>query len=128
MTTSMTKEKETKIKNLIEALGQHEDEKAIEVLERMGTNCSCDEVREWTSRALIRKNTHKSLCSVILNKGKGINDLSPRVAMSAINDILELKDKTEAKKVLEDTMTMHSDEEVRDSASSVRALIALEEG
>ena len=93
----------------------------------MGTNSESDEVREWTSRALIKKNTHDSLCQVILNKGKGINDLSPRVAMSAINDILELKDKTEAIKILEDTMKMHSDEEVRESASSVRALIALEE-
>ena len=118
----------TRLHNIIEALGQHEDEHSIEVLENLGTNCSDDEVREWTSRALIKKNTHKSLCSVILNKGKGINDLSPRVAMSAINDILELEDKTEAIKILEDTMNMHSEEDVRESASSVRALIALEEG
>ena len=47
--------------------------------------------------------------------------------MSAINDILELEDKTEVIKVLEDTMNLHSDAEVRESASSVRALIALEE-
>lgn len=123
----LTKEKETRLKNIIEALGQHEDEHSVEVLKELGTNCESDEVREWTSRALINRNTHESLCQVILNKGKGINDLSPRVAMSAINDILELKDKTEAIKVLEDTMKLHSDEDVRESASSVRALIALEE-
>ena len=125
----MTKEKEnTRLHNIIEALGRHEDEHAVDVLETLGTNCANDEVREWTSRALINRNTHKSLCSVIINKGKGINDISPRVAMSAINDILELKDKTEAVKILEETMKMHSDEDVRESASSVRALIALEEG
>lgn len=117
----------TRLKNIIEALGQHEDDSSIDVLENIGTNSPDDEVRELTSRALIRKNTHKSLCSVILNKGKGINDLSPRVAMSAINDILELEDRSEAIKILEDTMTMHSDEDVRESASSVRALIALED-
>ena len=123
----LTKEKETRLKNIIEALGQHEDKDAVKVLEELGTNCESDEVREWTSRALIRRNTHESLCEVILNKGKGINDLSPRVAMSAINDILELKDKSEAIKILEDTMKMHSDESVRESASSVKALISLEE-
>ena len=124
----MTELKEnTRIKNIIEALGQHEDAHSTEVLEKWGTNCADDEVREWTSRALIKKNTHESLCSVIINKGKGINDLSPRVAMSAINDILELEDKTEAVKILEDTMKMHSEADVRESASSVRALIALEE-
>ena len=124
----MTKERETRIRHIIEALGRHEDEEAIKVLEELGTNSESDEVREMTSHALIQRNTHDSLCQVILNKGKGINDLSPRVAMSAINDILELKDKTEAIKILEDTMKMHSDEDVRESASSVRALIALEEG
>lgn len=123
----MTKEREMRLRNIIEALGTHEDAEAIRVLEEMGTNCESDEVREWTSRALIQRNTHESLCHVILNKGKGINDLSPRVAMSAINDILELKDKTEAIRILEDTMKMHSDEEVREAASSVRALIALGE-
>jgi len=116
----------TRLHNIIEALCLHEDEKAIDVLERIGTNSSDDEVREMTAKALVRRNTHRSLCPVILTKGKGINDLSPRVAMSAINDILELEDKTEAIKILEDTMEMHSDEDVRESASSVRALIALE--
>lgn len=124
----MAQTTENRLHNIIEALGLHEDAHSIEILKELGTNSSDDEVRELTLRALIRKNTHDSLCAVILNKGKGINDLSSRVAMSAINDILELKDKTEAIKILEDTMNMHSDEDVRESASSVRALIELEEG
>lgn len=127
MELTKEKEKETRLRNIIEALGQHEDNEAIKVLEELGTNSESDEVREWTAHALVKRNTHDSLCKVIINKGKGIHDLSPRVAMSAISDILELKDKTEAIKILEDTMTMHSDESVRESASSVRALIALEE-
>ena len=64
------------------------------------------------------------MCEVILNKGKGINDLSPRVAMSAINDILELKDKTEAIKILDDTINNHSEKEVQDTARSVKALMS----
>jgi len=122
----MVQTRETRIRHIIEALCQHEDKSAIQVLAHVGTNSSEDEVRELTIRALVKRNTHESLCPVILEKGKGINDLSPRVAMSAINDILELEDKTEAIKILEDTMHMHSDEDVRESASSVRALIALE--
>ena len=89
----MAQTTENRLHNIIEALGLHEDAHSIEILKELGTNSSDDEVRELTSRALIRKNTHDSLCAVILNKGKGINDLSSRVAMSAINDILELKDK-----------------------------------
>jgi len=122
----MAKRERSRLENIIEALSKYPDETGIEVLERIGTNSPDDEVRELTARALIKHNTHKSLCPVILTRGKGINDLSPRVAMSAINDILELEDKTEAIKILEDTMEMHSDEDVRESASSVRALIALE--
>ena len=112
---------------IIDALTAHQDNDSIRVLEEIGTNSPDNDVREYTSRALVRKNVHDSLKIVIINQGKGINDLSPRVAMSAINDILELKDKTEAIRILEDTMKMHSDEEVREAASSVRALIALGE-
>ena len=61
---------------------------------------------------------------MILTKGKGINDLSARVSMSVINEILSLKDKTEVIRILEDTMNMHSDEEVRETARSVRALVS----
>lgn len=117
-------EKNTKIKNIITALEKHEDADSIRVLLEVGSNCPNDEIRELTAQALIRKNTHDSLKDMILTKGKGINDLSARVSMSAINEILTLKDKTEAVKILEDTMNMHSDEEVRETARSVRALIS----
>ena len=45
--------------------------------------------------------------------------------MSTINELLALEDKSEAIKILEDTVEMHSDEEVRDNARSVKALMAL---
>ena len=93
-------------------------------LDELGTNCPIDEIREMTSKALIKKNTHKSLETVIVNKGKGINDLSARVAMTAINELLALKDKTEAIKILEDTINMHSEKEVQDTARSVKALMS----
>lgn len=111
------------VTHIIEALGKHEDTSAISVLEELGTNSSNDEIRELTAQALIKRNCHDSLKIVILNKGKGINDLSAKVAMSAINELLNLKDKTEAIKILEDTIEMHSDKEVRDTARSVRALM-----
>lgn len=68
---------------------------------------------------------HDALKVVITNKGKGINDMSTVVAMSTINELLSLEDKSEAMKILEDTVEMHSDEEVRDNARSVKALMAL---
>jgi len=51
--------------------------------------------------------------------------MSTVVAMSTINELLSLQDKSNAMKVLEDTVEMHSDEEVRDNARSVKALMAL---
>jgi len=39
--------------------------------------------------------------------------------MSTINEILNLADKTEVVKILDDTIEMHSDEEVRENARSV---------
>ena len=45
--------------------------------------------------------------------------------MSVINEIISLKDKSEAMKILEDTINMHSDENVRETARSVKALIEL---
>lgn len=113
-----------KIRNIITALEKHEDAESIRVLLEVGSNCPNDEIRELTAQALIRKNTHDSLKDMILTKGKGINDLSARVSMSVINEILTLKDKTEVIKILEDTMNMHSDEEVRETARSVRALVS----
>ena len=112
-----------KIANLIEALGKHEDVESIRILEELGTNATDDEIRELTAQALVKKNTPDSLKIVILNKGKGINDLSAKVAMAAINELLALKEKEAAVQILEDTMQMHSEKEVRDTARSVRALM-----
>lgn len=111
--------------DIIEALSIHEDDSAVGVLERLGTNCPDGEVRELTSKALVRRNTHESLRVLIINKGKGINDLSPQVAMSTINEILSLSDKSEVMKILEDTINLHSEEDVRETARSVKALIEL---
>ena len=108
------------VKNIIDALAIHQDPDSIRVLNEVGTNSSIDEVREMTSRALVKKNVHDSLEVVISNQGKGINDLSTLVAMSTINELLALEDKTEAIKILEDTVENHSEEEVRDNARSVK--------
>ena len=115
----------SKISQIIDALTLHQDADSIRVLESLGTNSPDSDIREKTSRALVKKNVHESLKVVILNEGKGINDLSPVVAMSTINEILALKDKTEVLKILEDTINMHSCETVRENASSVKSLLAL---
>ena len=109
---------------IIDALRDHKDNNSIRVLEEIGTNSPDNEVREYTSRALVKKNIHDSLKIVIINKGKGINDMSPSVAMSTINEILALKDKTEVIKILDDTINMHSEKEVQDTARSVKALMS----
>ncbi len=113
------------VTNIIEGLGMNENPESISILEDVGTNSKVDAIRELTSRALVKKNVHDSLKIVITNKGKGINDMSTVVAMSTINELLSLNDKSEAIKILEDTVNMHSDEEVRDNARSVKALMAL---
>lgn len=113
------------VTNIIEGLGMNENPESITILEDVGTNSKVDAIREMTSRALVKKNVHDSLKIVITNKGKGINDMSTVVAMSTINELLSLNDKSEAIKILEDTVNMHSDEEVRDNARSVKALMAL---
>ena len=113
------------VTNIIEGLGMNENPESIAILEDVGTNSKVDAIREMTSRALVKKNVHDSLKIVITNKGKGINDMSTVVAMSTINELLSLNDKSEAIKILEDTVNMHSDEEVRDNARSVKALMAL---
>lgn len=113
------------VTNIIDGLGRNPNPETIAILEDVGTNSKVDAIREMTSRALVRKNMHDSLRVVITNKGKGINDMSTVVAMSTINELLSLEDKTEAIKVLADTIEMHSDEEVRDNARSVKALMAL---
>ena len=113
------------VTNIIEGLGMNENPESILILEDVGTNSKVDAIREMTSRALVKKNVHDALKIVITNKGKGINDMSTVVAMSTINELLSLNDKSEAIKILEDTINMHSDEEVRDNARSVKALMAL---
>ncbi len=116
-------ENNQKIKNIIEALGKHSDESAVSILEEIGTNCEDDEIRELTARALINRNTEDALSIVLISKGKGINDLSSRVAMSAINELVSLEDKSRAIKILDDTIEMHSEEDVRETARSVRTLL-----
>lgn len=110
--------------NIMEALANHEDQSSLEVLVRIGTDSEVDEVRRLTSKALVERNTRESLSIVILEKGKGINDLSTSVAMSTINELLLLKDKREAMEVLSSTAETHSDEEVRETAHSVQSLMA----
>lgn len=113
-----------RIKNIIEALAKSEDIESINILEEIGTNCSLDEVRMMTSRALIQKNNPRALEIIISKKGKGINDLSSQVAMSSINELLALKDKTEAMKLLEQTTLNHEDSDVKEIARSTKALMA----
>ena len=116
------------VEKIIDSLEKHEDLESIAVLEELGTNSPDNEVRELTSRALVRKNVHDSLKVVIINKGKGINDLSPVVAMSTVNEILALKDKTEVIKILDDTINLNTIDEVRDNARSVKSLLELNVG
>lgn len=113
------------VTNIIDGLGRNENPETIAILEDVGTNSKIDAIREMTSRALVKKNMHDSLKVVITNKGKGINDMSTVVAMSTINELLSLSDKSEAMKILEETVDQNSDEEVRDNARSVKALMAL---
>ena len=47
--------------------------------------------------------------------------------MSTVNEILALKDKTEAIKILDDTINMNDIEEVRENAKSVKSLLTLSE-
>ena len=115
-----------KVSNIIESLTINENPDSVAVLEEIGTNSSIDEVREMTSRALVKRNEHDSLNVVISNRGKGINDMSTIVAMSTINELLSLENKEEAMRVLENTISGESfDDEVRENARSVKALMAL---
>ena len=115
-----------KVSNIIESLTVSPNPDSVAVLEEIGTNSSIDEVREMTSRALVKRNEHDSLNVVIANRGKGINDMSTIVAMSTINELLSLENKEEAMRVLENTISSESfDEEVKENARSVKALMAL---
>lgn len=117
--------KNKKLNNIIEALSRHEDASAIDVLKNVGTNCHDDEIRRLTSKALVNRNTEDSLMIVMTEKGKGIHDLSTSVAMGTINEILSLEDKTYAIKILDEVSEVHEDEEIRETARSVKALMAL---
>lgn len=115
-----------KVSNIIDSLTINPSPDSVAVLEEIGTNSSIDEVRELTSRALVKRNEHESLAVVIANRGKGINDMSTIVAMSTINELLSLENKEEAMKVLENTISSeHFDDEVKENARSVKALMAL---
>lgn len=115
-----------KVSNIIESLTINPNLDSVGVLEEIGTNSSIDEVREMTSRALVKRNETNSLNVVISNRGKGINDMSTVVAMSTINELLSLENKEEAMKVLENTINSESfDDEVKENARSVKALMAL---
>lgn len=115
------------LNNIIEALSKHEDSTAISVLEEVGTNCTDDEVRRLTARALVNRNTYDSLSVVILKRGKGINDLSTNVAMSTINELLAMQNKEEVIKVLNNAEENDYDEIIKETARSVKALMAFAE-
>jgi len=115
------------LSNIIEALSKHQDSAAVGVLEDVGTNCPSDEIRRLTAKALIDRNTYDSLSVVIQRKGKGINDLNTSVAMSTINELLSLKDKSEVLKVLEEAEAKVEDEAIKETARSVKALMAFSE-
>lgn len=115
-----------RVSDIIESLTINPNPESVAVLEEIGTNSSIDEVRELTSRALVKRNEPDSLSVIISNRGKGINDMSTVVAMSTINELLSLEDKEHAMKVLEDAISSESfDEEVKENARSVKALMAL---
>ncbi len=115
-----------KVSDIIESLTINTNPDSVAVLEEIGTNSSIDEVRELTSKALVRRNEYNSLSVVIANRGKGINDMSTVVAMSTINELLSLDNKEEAMRVLENTISSEGfDEEVKENARSVKALMAL---
>ena len=114
-----------KLLNIIKVLEQNKDIESVNVLKELGTESPNNEVREYTARALVKKNTHDSLEVVLMNEGKGINDLSPVVAMGTINEILDLEDKTEVMKILDDTIELNSIDTVKENARALKELILL---
>lgn len=115
-----------KVVDIIDSLTINPNPDSIAVLEEIGTNSPIDEVREMTSKALVKRNEHDSLKVVISNRGKGINDMSTFVAMSTINELLSLENKEEAMKILENTMSDDSfEQDIKENARSVKALMAL---
>ena len=113
------------VKNIIEGLSLHENPESCSIREEVGTNSQVDEISEMTAEALVKKNMPEALRVVITNQGKGINDMSTTVAMTTINELLSLEDKSFAMNVLEDTVEHSEFEDVRDNARSIKALMAL---
>ena len=113
-----------KIQNVIEALSRHNDPASICVLEQVGTQCANDEIRELTAIALVKKNIEDSLKIVLTRQGKGINDLSSKVAMSTINALMDLKDKSVLFKILDDNILNNSNDVIRDTCRSLKAIMA----
>lgn len=125
-TTVKTSKNLERVSDIIDSLTINPNHDAISVLEEIGTNSAIDDVREMTARALVKRNEADSLTIVISNKGKGINDMSTVVAMSTINSLLSLEDKEAAMKILENTISGEGiEEDVRENARSVKALMAL---
>lgn len=126
ITINKTTKTYNRVSDIIDSLTINPNPEAVAVLEEIGTNSSIDEVREMTARALVKRNEPTSLSVVITQRGKGINDMSTVVAMSTINCLLSLEDKEEAMKVLENTISGEGiEEDVRENARSVKALMAL---
>ena len=113
--------------NIIEALKLKNDDEAIDVLRDVGTNSSREDVREKTVEALISKNSDKALRVLVANEGKGINDLSTKVAFSTIAQLVSLQDKTELIKILDETINDNVPDEVKITARSLKTLITLSE-
>lgn len=115
-----------RVSDIIDSLSINPSPDSVAVLEEIGTNSPIDEVREMTSKALVKRNEHDSLNVVISNRGKGINDMSTFVAMSTINELLSLENKEEAMKILENTISNDNyEQDVKENARSVKALMAL---
>jgi len=112
---------------IIQALGIHEDNEAITLLRDLGTNSSREDVREETIKALIKRNSTEALKVIVADKGKGINDLNMKVAIGAVNNLMNIKDKTELLNILNETVDSDLSEEIKLSARSLRALITLSE-
>jgi len=125
MTIMKTNKQINRVADIIDSLTINPNPDSVAVLEEIGTNSSIDEVREMTARALVKRNEPHSLSVVISQRGKGINDMSTVVAMSTINCLLSLEDKEEAMKVLENTISGEYEEDVKENARSVKALMAL---
>ncbi len=51
--------------------------------------------------------------------------MSTKVAITSVNSLLALDDKEELLKIIDDTISYNSEEEVKNTARSIRALINL---